>query len=224
MPRSASSSPTTALRPRGARARPQGRGRGSRSSRCAATWTRCAGDRDETAGRGRDRHPHAAPRDGRGHPDRPRSCARRHPEIGVVVLSQYADPKYSARPAEGGSDGRAYSSRSACSDRASSSRDRGGRARAARSIDPKVVEALVAARSARRAARRSPSSRRASSRSSREWRGHEQPAIAEALVPHQAGRREAHQRNLREARPRTRSTMSRRVKAALIYLADTPAN
>jgi DNA-binding NarL/FixJ family response regulator len=75
----------------------------------------------------------------------------KHPRIGVVVLSQYAEPEYALALLEGGSSGRAYllKERVAHPDQlVTAIRDvaQGGSV-----IDPQVVEALVAERS--RAAR-----------------------------------------------------------------------
>jgi DNA-binding NarL/FixJ family response regulator len=70
-----------------------------------------------------------------------------HPELGVVVLSQYADPSYALALLEDGSERRAYLLKERVSDPdqiVTAIRDvaRGGSV-----IDPKVVEVLVAARS-----------------------------------------------------------------------------
>jgi DNA-binding NarL/FixJ family response regulator len=70
-----------------------------------------------------------------------------HPELGVVVLSQYADPSYALALLEEGSERRAYLLKERVSDPdqiVTAIRDvaRGGSV-----IDPKVVEVLVAARS-----------------------------------------------------------------------------
>jgi DNA-binding NarL/FixJ family response regulator len=75
------------------------------------------------------------------------SLRESHPEIGVVVLSQYADPAYALALLEEGSERRAYLLKERVSDPdqiVSAIRDvaRGGSV-----IDPKVVEVLVAARS-----------------------------------------------------------------------------
>ena len=69
------------------------------------------------------------------------------PEMGVVVLSQYVDPQYALELFEKGSGGRAYLLKERVSDidqllRAIREVASGGSV-----IDPKVVEALVAARS-----------------------------------------------------------------------------
>lgn len=71
---------------------------------------------------------------------------RAHPEIGVVVLSQYAEPRYGLQLLADGSDGRAYMLKERVGDRnelltAISTVARGGSY-----IDPKVVETLVSAR------------------------------------------------------------------------------
>ncbi len=78
-----------------------------------------------------------------------------HPDLGVVVLSQYAEPEYALALLESGSEGRAYLLKERVSDPdqlLGAVRDvaRGGSV-----VDPKVVEGLVTARSR---SRRSPSS------------------------------------------------------------------
>jgi DNA-binding NarL/FixJ family response regulator len=76
-----------------------------------------------------------------------------HPGLGVVVLSQYAEPEYALALLESGSEGRAYLLKERVSDPdqlLGAVRDvaRGGSV-----VDPKVVEGLVASRSR---SRRSP--------------------------------------------------------------------
>jgi DNA-binding NarL/FixJ family response regulator len=73
-----------------------------------------------------------------------------HPEIGVVMLSQYAEPAYALALLEHGSAGRAYLLKERVSDvdqllRAIREVAEGGSV-----IDPKIVEGLVEARSKRR--------------------------------------------------------------------------
>lgn len=70
-----------------------------------------------------------------------------HPEVGVVVLSQYVEPAYALALLESGSDRRAYLLKERVSDidlllRAIEAVATGGSV-----IDPQVVDALVAARS-----------------------------------------------------------------------------
>jgi DNA-binding NarL/FixJ family response regulator len=76
-----------------------------------------------------------------------------HPGTGVVVLSQYADPGYALSLLAAGSRGRCY----LLKERVSDPDQLAGAVRAAASggsvIDPKVVDALVAARTTARASR-----------------------------------------------------------------------
>ena len=73
-----------------------------------------------------------------------------NPEIGVVVLSQYAEPAYALACFEHGSEGRAY----LLKDRISDVEQLVAAVRAVADggsvIDPRVIDALVSARSARR--------------------------------------------------------------------------
>jgi len=69
-----------------------------------------------------------------------------HPEIGVVVLSQYVEPEYAMRLFEEGSDGRAYLLKERVADlgelaAAIQRVHEGGSV-----VDPRVVDALIAAR------------------------------------------------------------------------------
>jgi DNA-binding NarL/FixJ family response regulator len=70
-----------------------------------------------------------------------------HPEVGVVVLSQYADPAYALSLFEEGSEGRAYLLKERVSDVGELLRAIREVAKGGSVIDPKVVEGLVAARS-----------------------------------------------------------------------------
>jgi DNA-binding NarL/FixJ family response regulator len=70
-----------------------------------------------------------------------------HPDVGVVVLSQYVEPAYALELLDAGSEGRAYLLKERVSDvdqlvRAIQEVANGGSV-----IDPKVVEALITARS-----------------------------------------------------------------------------
>ena len=66
-----------------------------------------------------------------------------HPEVGVVVLSQYVEPEYARRLFEQGSDGRAY----LLKERVADLDELGGAIRRVADggsvVDPKVVEALI---------------------------------------------------------------------------------
>jgi len=71
----------------------------------------------------------------------------RHPEIGVVLLSQYVDPAYALAFLDGGSKGRAYLLKERVSDIEQLAAAIREVAAGGSVIDPSVVDALVAARS-----------------------------------------------------------------------------
>jgi DNA-binding NarL/FixJ family response regulator len=69
-----------------------------------------------------------------------------HPEIGVVVLSQYSEPSYAIALLESGSDRRAYLLKERVHDRAQLLSTIQAVAAGGSVIDPKIVEVLVAAK------------------------------------------------------------------------------
>jgi DNA-binding NarL/FixJ family response regulator len=69
-----------------------------------------------------------------------------HPEIGVVVLSQYADPRYVLALLDSGSDGRAYLLKERVHDRSQLVAAIAAVAAGESVIDPKIVELLVTAK------------------------------------------------------------------------------
>src|SRR5262245_20288975 len=73
-----------------------------------------------------------------------------HPEIGVVVLSQYVDPPYALRLLEAGSEGRAYLLKERVHDVRVLADAIQAVAAGGSVIDPKVVEELISAGSAAR--------------------------------------------------------------------------
>jgi DNA-binding NarL/FixJ family response regulator len=76
-----------------------------------------------------------------------RQLRAEHPRIGVVVLSQYADPTYAHALFEHGSDRRAYLLKDRVADVDEVIFAVEAVARGSSIVDPKIVEALVAARS-----------------------------------------------------------------------------
>jgi DNA-binding NarL/FixJ family response regulator len=70
-----------------------------------------------------------------------------HPDLGVVVLSQYAEPAYALAILDGGSERRAYLLKERISDPDQLGQAIRDVAAGGSVIDPKVVEVLVAARS-----------------------------------------------------------------------------
>ena len=73
-----------------------------------------------------------------------------HPEIGVVVLSQYAEPAYALALLDEGSERRAYLLKERVSDSAQLVDAIGQVAAGGSVVDPKVVEVLVEAKSRER--------------------------------------------------------------------------
>jgi DNA-binding NarL/FixJ family response regulator len=69
-----------------------------------------------------------------------------HPEIGVVVLSQYSEPGFVLRLLDSGSEGRAYLLKERVAERAELTRAIRAVAEGGSVIDPKIVEVLVQAR------------------------------------------------------------------------------
>ena len=141
------------------------------------------------------------------------------PDVGVVVLSQYADPSYALQLLENGSRGRGYLLKERVSDidqllAAIQEVARGGSV-----IDPKVIDALVAARS------RAPSPLRALTARESEVlsemaQGKNNAAIAAALVLSERAV-EKHINSLFSKLGLTEERdVSRRVKAVLLFLAE----
>ena len=79
------------------------------------------------------------------------------PEVGVVVLSQYATPSYALALLEGGSAGRSYLLKERVQDPGELASAIRAVANGGSVIDPKVVEALVAEEAAARGRRSRPS-------------------------------------------------------------------
>jgi DNA-binding NarL/FixJ family response regulator len=70
-----------------------------------------------------------------------------HPQVGVVILSQYTEPRYALMLLESGSDGRAYLLKDRLNDRGALIAAIQAVANGDSVIDPRVVEVLVAAQS-----------------------------------------------------------------------------
>jgi DNA-binding NarL/FixJ family response regulator len=142
------------------------------------------------------------------------------PEVGVVVLSQYAEPAYALSLLEEGSEGRAYLLKERVSDvdellRAIREVARGGSV-----IDPKVVEVLVDARA--RAAR-SPLARltpRETEILGEMAQGKNNAAIAAALVLSERAVEKHINSIFSKLNLSEETDTHRRVKAVLLFLAD----
>jgi DNA-binding NarL/FixJ family response regulator len=143
-----------------------------------------------------------------------------HPEVGVVVLSQFAEPRYALALLDGGSDGRAYLLKERIQRRRQLVAAIEAVARGGSVIDAKVVEVLTAAHTR---AERSP----LTDLTPRETeilafvaRGHSNQAIADELfLTKRAVEKHINAIFLKLGLSQVED-VSRRVKAALIYLAE----
>jgi DNA-binding NarL/FixJ family response regulator len=146
-----------------------------------------------------------------------------HPEIGVVVLSQYTEPRYSLALLDGGSDGRAYLLKERIRHRGELVAAIFAVAQNRSMIDAKVVETLVEARTREERSALAELTPRELEILSFVARGHDNQAIADELVLTKRAV-EKHINAIFLKLGLTYSTdISRRVKAALIYLAEADA-
>ena len=142
------------------------------------------------------------------------------PSVGVVILSQYADPRYGLALLEHGSDGRAYLLKERIQYRGQLVAAIESVAQGGSVIDAKVVEQLVAERTR---AERSP----LNELTARELeiltfvaRGHSNQAIADELVLTRRAVEKHIGAIFLKLGLTDPSDVARRVKAALIYLAE----
>ena len=142
-----------------------------------------------------------------------------HPELGVVVLSQYAEPVYAAELLEGGSERRAYLLKDRVHDRGELSRALREVAAGRSVIDPQIVEELLAAQRRREHSQLDSLTKREAEILSLIAQGLSNQGIAERLViTKRAVERHIHtifwKLDLGDS-----EHVSRRVSAALLYLA-----
>jgi DNA-binding NarL/FixJ family response regulator len=145
---------------------------------------------------------------------------RLRPEAGVVLLSQYADPAYALAFLEGGTEGRAYLLKERVADLDQLLAAIREVARGGSVIDPKVVEALVAARSRNAQsplARLTPREREVLALLAE---GRSNAAVADGLVlSERAVEKHINSIFAKLGLPEARDA-HRRVKAVLLFLAD----
>ncbi len=140
------------------------------------------------------------------------------PEIGVVVLTQHAEPGYAALLFDGGSEGRAYLLKESLKDRAELVRALRTVAEGGSVVDPLVVEELLAAQARREGSRLSSLTPRELEILGLLAEGRSNAAIAERLfVTKRAVERHINGIFLKLGL-RDEDDVSRRVKAALLYL------
>ncbi len=146
-----------------------------------------------------------------------------HPEIGVVILSQYADPSLALELFESGSEGRAYLLKERVGDRGELVAAIEAVAGGGSVVDPKIIDGLIAERARVPASPLDELTAREREVLAEVATGKSNAAIAESLfLTKRAVEKHINaifmKLNLRE----TEDT-SRRVKAALIYLAGEGA-
>ena len=144
-----------------------------------------------------------------------------HPDVGVVVLSQYVEPEYAIQLFEGGSDGRAYLLKERVADLGELAAAIRRVAEGGSVIDPRVVDVLIAAR-----ARNKPSILDRLTGREREVlaeiaKGESNAAIGEALfISPRSVEKHINSIFTKLDLPPEEST-HRRVRAVLLYLAES---
>jgi DNA-binding NarL/FixJ family response regulator len=145
-----------------------------------------------------------------------------HPQIGVVVLSQYSDPAYALALLESGSDRRAYLLKERVHDREQLLATIHAVAEGGSVIDPKIVEVLVVAKTR---ADRSPLTEltpREHEVLSEIAQGKSNTAIAESLVLTKRAVEKHINSIFMKLGLSDEEDVAKRVKATLIFLAEEP--
>jgi DNA-binding NarL/FixJ family response regulator len=138
----------------------------------------------------------------------------------VVVLSQYAEPRYGLKLLDGGSDGRAYLLKDRVRYRGQLVSAIETVARGGSMIDAKVIDALITARSAAENSPLMDLTPRELEILSYVARGHSNQAIADELVLTKRAVEKHINAIFLKLGLHDALDVSRRVKAALIYLAE----
>ena len=144
-----------------------------------------------------------------------------HPEIGVVVLSQYSEPTYVLSLLESGSDRRGYLLKERVHNRGELVSAIDAVARGGSVIDPKIVEVLVAAKAR---AEQSPLSTADAARArgaGRDGEGKSNTAIAESLVLTKRAVEKHINSIFMKLGLADADDVSKRVKATLLFLSET---
>jgi DNA-binding NarL/FixJ family response regulator len=149
---------------------------------------------------------------------------RSHPEIGVVVLSQYAEPRYALDLLAGGSRGRAYLLKERVHNRAELTEAIHAVASDGSVIDPKVVDVLVAAELRDAVSPVTGLSDRERDVLAQVAQGKSNPAIAAALDLTSRAVEKHVNAIFTKLELRGPEDISRRVTAALMFLADEAAD
>lgn len=144
-----------------------------------------------------------------------------HPEIGVVVLSQYVEPEYAMSLFEEGSDGRAYLLKERVADVEELATAIVKVAEGKSVVDPKVVDALIEARTAKASSVVDRLTEREREVLAEIAKGGTNAAVGEALFISSRSV-EKHVNSIFTKLDLSHETdTNRRVRAVLLYLADT---
>jgi DNA-binding NarL/FixJ family response regulator len=145
------------------------------------------------------------------------------PDAGVVVLSQYADPQYALSFLEHGSRGRAYLLKERVSDSDQLASAIQEVARGGSVIDPKIIDALVAARSRAATSPLRLLTPRETEILSEMAQGKNNAAIAETLVLSERAVEKHINSIFSKLALGEEPEIHRRVKAVLLFLSDKPS-
>jgi DNA-binding NarL/FixJ family response regulator len=144
-----------------------------------------------------------------------------HPAMGVVVLSQYSDPTYVLSLLESGSDRRGYLLKERVHDRGQLISAIDAVARGGSVIDPKIVEVLVVAKSRAEQSLLSRLTPRERDVLAQIAEGKSNTAIAESLVLTKRAVEKHINSIFMKLGLADAEDVSKRVKAALLFLADS---
>jgi DNA-binding NarL/FixJ family response regulator len=148
--------------------------------------------------------------------------AVRHPNLGVVVLSQHIEPDYALRLFDGGSQGRAYLLKERVGDLAQLRHAVASVAQGGSVLDPQVVDVLVTARQRDASSVLDRLTEREREVLALVARGASNRAIAEELVlSHRAVEKHITSILTKLDLPADDSDVHRRVRAVLVYLAES---
>jgi DNA-binding NarL/FixJ family response regulator len=144
----------------------------------------------------------------------------RHPEVGVVVLSQYVEPTYALTLFDGGSQGRAYLLKERLSEGSQLINAIREVAAGGSVVDPKVVETLVDARGRAASSPLALLTPRELEVLSEIAQGKNNAAVASSLVLSERAVEKHINSLFSKLGLSEEPTVHRRVKAVLLYLAD----
>lgn len=148
--------------------------------------------------------------------------AEQHPEVGVVVISQYVEPEWALRVFHAGARGRAYLLKERVGDLAQLRSAIAQVARGGTVLDPQVVDALVAARRAKESSPLDALSPREGDVLALIARGMANAAIAEELgASERSVQKSVGQIFAKLGLHPDSEGIDRRVRAVLVYLAET---